>query len=120
MLALDASIEAARAGEAGQGFAVVADEIRALADNTNQATDKIANLIKEILDKSESSLQAVLEIEQKAEVGKDIIEEAGESFEEIKENTDDISQISRDLMESSQRLSEMVEQIEVSIAGFNV
>ncbi len=41
LLALNASIEAARAGEAGKGFAVVADEIRALADNTKQAIDKI-------------------------------------------------------------------------------
>lgn len=49
LLALNASIEAARAGEAGKGFAVVADEIRALADNTKQAVDKIQYVTESIV-----------------------------------------------------------------------
>lgn len=50
LLALNASIEAARAGEAGKGFAVVADEIRALADNTKLAVDKIQKVTQTIVD----------------------------------------------------------------------
>lgn len=48
LLALNAAIEASRAGEHGRGFAVVATEVRALADQSKKATQKVRQILGQI------------------------------------------------------------------------
>lgn len=48
LLAINASIEAARAGDAGAGFLVVSAEVKALADRSSEATERIRKTNKTI------------------------------------------------------------------------
>ncbi|MFN3827611.1 MAG: methyl-accepting chemotaxis protein [Micavibrio sp.] len=63
LLALNATIEAARAGEAGRGFAVVASEVKTLANQTAEATDKIAIQIQEMLGNTENVVTSMEDIQ---------------------------------------------------------
>lgn len=62
LLSLNASIEAARAGEQGRGFAVVADQVRKLAEQSQDAAGKIAEIINELMDNSNTSVQTMDEV----------------------------------------------------------
>ncbi len=125
LLALNAAIEAARAGEAGRGFAVVADEVRKLAENTMSATtevgasikgiqqststniiqvEKAVNTIAEATALSNTSGQALEEIQQLAEVNTNLItgiataaEEQSATAEELSKASSSVNEIANDI-----------------------
>ncbi|MDR5658462.1 methyl-accepting chemotaxis protein [Serpentinicella sp. ANB-PHB4] len=78
LLALNAAIEAARAGEAGKGFAVVADEIRKLAEESSNSAGQINNVIKNLKDNTDMTLE-------KMELAVDMISSQTTSIEETQD-----------------------------------
>jgi methyl-accepting chemotaxis protein len=67
LLALNSTLEAARAGEAGRGFAVVATEVKALAVQTQHATEEITKKIEALQRDAAGSVDAVHRISQAIE-----------------------------------------------------
>jgi methyl-accepting chemotaxis protein len=59
LLALNATIEAARAGDAGRGFAVVASEVKALANQTAQATEDIGRRVSDVRNSADSAVELI-------------------------------------------------------------
>ncbi len=91
LLALNATIEAARAGEAGKGFAVVAGEIKALAQQTAEATKEISEKIDGVQNTTEESVEAIENIVSVINEINDIVNTVATAIEEQSVTTQEIS-----------------------------
>ncbi|NLL32017.1 MAG: methyl-accepting chemotaxis protein [Enterococcus cecorum] len=104
LLALNASIEAARAGEAGHGFAIVAEEVRSLAEQSNQSTKNIRDIIEVIRKKSEQMVESVTTSYARSQQQTEVLDQAISTSNEI-------SQIVEQFVESIQSIESAVDSI---------
>jgi len=89
ILGLNASIEAARAGEHGRGFAVVAKEVQILANNSQEFTQEIGEILNRIKDEVftvNKEIEALNSLtEEQIKVGEDLESAMEQLFQNIAE-----------------------------------
>jgi methyl-accepting chemotaxis protein len=91
LLALNSTIEAARAGEAGRGFAVVATEVKALAVQTQHATEEITRKIEALQKDASGSADAVHRIAQAIEAIRPVFANVNGAVAEQNQTTGEMS-----------------------------
>ena len=91
LLALNAAIEAARAGEHGRGFAVVADEVRKLAERSTLATREIAEVIRDVQQRTGAAVVSSREGDAAARVARDRTTAAVQRIEAILGDVEEVA-----------------------------
>ncbi|BBB90193.1 MAG TPA: methyl-accepting chemotaxis protein [Methylomusa anaerophila] len=115
LLALNAAIEAARAGEQGRGFAVVAEEVRNLAEQSQVAAKKIAELIGEIQGDTDTAVEAMTDGTREVKTGAEMVAAAGAAFREIIEVVTKVSGQVKEISTAIQQMSAGSRQIVDSV-----
>jgi methyl-accepting chemotaxis protein len=112
MLALNAAIEAVRSGESGKGFGVVAREIRALADQSIDATQNINSILRDITTAIAASTSMM-------DKGVQRVESSLGQVREFSEQVQQLSAIVSDNANAVKQITAAVSQQDIGIAQIN-
>jgi methyl-accepting chemotaxis protein len=119
LLALNAAIEAARAGEAGRGFAVVADEVRKLAQQSQEATDRINKIIGTLKANAEEAVGVMKEGRALAETSLEQAGRTNDSLQAIASSVNYILQSNEKNAANAEEQAAETEEIKAAIDGVN-
>lgn len=111
LLALNATIEAARAGEAGKGFAVVASEVKALANQTGQATGQIGSQLSGVQSGATSCSQSITTVVNSMTDIRDQISGIASAIEEQNAVTSEIAMNVNHVASGSEDISQNISEV---------
>ena len=124
LLALNATIEAARAGAAGRGFAVVAGEVKALAEQTRQATLKIGQTVEllsgqisGLVGESTKAAKDAVATREGTRVIEDAVERVGQGFAKLADISGTVAGTARANLEQCDRLLQELGGLERGVAA---
>ncbi|MEI0701110.1 methyl-accepting chemotaxis protein [Brachyspira intermedia] len=101
ILALNAAVEAARAGDQGKGFAVVASEVRSLAQSSQDSAKDITELVNQVYEKINRANK--------------IVESQEELFLSIKNEIDETANIIKDISSAALEQQSGVAQVNKAV-----
>ncbi|MGW9526796.1 methyl-accepting chemotaxis protein [Paenibacillus terrae] len=111
LLALNAAIEAARAGEHGRGFAVVAGEVRKLAEQSAHSAQQITELVGLIQKDTAHAIEAVESNGKDVMTGREVVQNAGASFELIQETVNKVASEIEEVSAGSEQMSASTDEV---------
>jgi methyl-accepting chemotaxis protein len=115
LLAVNAAIEAARAGEAGRGFAVVAAEVKALAEQSKQATAQVRQILGEIQRATQSAVLATEDGVKSSDAVEQLAGRAGEAIRLLADTLEESAQAAQQILATAQEQSAGVDQVALAM-----
>jgi methyl-accepting chemotaxis protein len=111
LLAVNAAVEAAKAGEHGKGFAVVAQEIKALAEQSKQATRQVRTILNDIQKATGAAVMATERGSKAVEQGMRESNGASESIQAMTASLADTAQSGAQIAASTQEQLTGMDQV---------
>jgi methyl-accepting chemotaxis protein len=119
LLAVNAAIEAAKAGESGKGFSVVASEVKALAEQSKQATSQVRQILGEIQRTTQAAVLATEQGVKASDAGESLSQRTGESIHLLTESLAEAAQAAKQILITAQEQSAGVEQVASAMANIS-
>ncbi|HEY9810958.1 MAG TPA: methyl-accepting chemotaxis protein [Halomicronema sp.] len=111
MLALNAAVEAVRAGDYGKEFAVVAKEIRTLADQSKKSAESINNLVTNLQQAIESTVEVSNEGTNNVESSVKIVKKTAEAFKSLSGGMNKIVENSQQIAGNAKQQALAIQQV---------